>query len=67
MREGAIYLSRWRGCNAKGSVNAKLNMLHGEMLAENQQVFTDLSGIKCIEALWDGINKSCPFGKCTCQ
>lgn len=32
-------------------MNAKLDMLDGEMPVENQQVLVDLNGIKCIEAL----------------
>lgn len=67
MIEGAIQLSRGRGCNAEDSVNAKLNTLYSEMLVENQQVLINLNGRKCIEAFWDVINKSCPFGKCTWQ
>ena len=48
-------------------MDAKLNMVDSEMPVENQQVLVDLNGIKCIEALWDGINKSDSFGKCIWQ
>lgn len=58
MMKAAIQIAGEREYNAEGSENAKLIMLYSEKSEENQQVLRDPNGIKFIESLWDGINKT---------